>query len=560
MPLRSLRRRLTLTYILIAIPFIAVSGYDLVQRQVAMDQRAAAALAAETEHLGAQLRSDIVRVQQTLATIALLRPVDSQPGCDQRRPQLQGVLVAAGVERLVLADADGAVICAVGEANLGGSVRDWPSFAETRRTREPAVALTRGPRPGGLAMLEAAYPEPAEAAGGAAGVVLATLPAARLAAIAAGWAGPRTASLWLEGGNGEPVRLLAGDAGTGPPANAVPPPAAGVGRSADGGAVSLAVAVADGVALVVRVPSEDVIAATFAHLFAPLVILAGLLLTGIAILLIGITRWVFEPLQALARTISSTPAAVDVEPSLVELPDQIYQLGQSFASRHAEWSRDLQLRELMVAEVNHRIKNSFQMVLSLLRMQERSIGDPKAAAILRVAQERVSTLFVVHRLLERSADGEVADAGELVWAIAETLIPGGDAAGRISFHVDAGPLLLRADQAVVIGLIVNEWITNSLRHGFPGNRTGRIEVHMELAGSEVTLHYADDGIGLRDQRRPGFGTRLITGLVQQLDGSLTALPGPGSRWELRFQLPVAKEPPPLAPAAEPQPRMSNPGS
>src|SRR5271165_1018241 len=164
MPLRSLRRRLTLTYILIAIPFIAVSGYDLVQRQVAMDQRAAAALAAETEHLGAQLRSDIVRVQQTLATIALLRPVDSQPGCDQRRPQLQGVLVAAGVERLVLAGADGAVICAVGEANLGGSVGDWPSFAETRRTREPAVALTRGPRPGGLAMLEAAYPEPAEAA------------------------------------------------------------------------------------------------------------------------------------------------------------------------------------------------------------------------------------------------------------------------------------------------------------------------------------------------------------------------------------------------------------
>ena len=533
----SLNRRLTLTYALIAIPFMLASGWFMYQRQVAVSEKSNALLTERAEHRAAQLRESLLRAEQALQIVSIVTANLPAADCSDRLPALLAAASIDGLDHVRVADADGTVRCAVSKGESGGSAADRPEFQLSRSAGRVAVVT-----PSGVAEpLRIALPRRSDSTGEFTGAVLATLSVEKFALPQPREPSPPPIGSWLVDSAGKADAL---------PGTTDAPPVALFDGKVDqtapllverGDSLLSLAPVSPDLALISRFRSADVAPAIFGRFALPVAVLCGLLLTGLAVLLIGLSRWVVEPLQTLDRIILSGAGNSD-DPGLSDLPDQIYHLGQSFASRHAEWSRDLQWRELLLQEVHHRIKNSFQMVLSLLRMQERSVTDPQAVAILRSAQERVSTLFIVHRMLERGADGEVAEAGELLWSIADTLISGTENAGRIAFDVDADPLPLRPDQAVVLGLIVNEWVINSLQHGFPGDRQGRIQVTLRVRDDVITLYYADDGIGRSDRsRRPGFGTRLISGLVQQLEGDLAALPGPGSRWELRFRMPTTRD-------------------
>jgi two-component sensor histidine kinase len=117
---------------------------------------------------------------------------------------------------------------------------------------------------------------------------------------------------------------------------------------------------------------------------------------------------------------------------------------------------------------------------------------------------------------------------------------GGDS-GLIQLESRASGVELGLDQAVPCGLIINELVSNALKHAFPGGRAGRIRVELQAADQSVTLTVADDGIGLPDGdevRQPKtLGLKIVAGLAAQLGAALTVTRQPGTVWQLTFPIP-----------------------
>ena len=210
--------------------------------------------------------------------------------------------------------------------------------------------------------------------------------------------------------------------------------------------------------------------------------------------------------------------------------------------RAAVWratlERDRQIadRDLMLTEFEHRVKNNFAIVASMLDIQRRRVNDPGTAEALGTAMMRVDSIARAHRHLYRDGQASEVDVrdylGELCGALADALL----LRGGVRLTCDVDPATIQRDRAVSIGLIVNELVTNAAKHAFAGRESGAIEVswkRREEGGWRLTV--ADDGVGLPPGARPkrrdgGIGQRLIEAFAAQAGGTLTtASDGQGTR-------------------------------
>jgi two-component sensor histidine kinase len=197
-----------------------------------------------------------------------------------------------------------------------------------------------------------------------------------------------------------------------------------------------------------------------------------------------------------------------------------------------ERDREIAERDLFLEEFEHRVKNNFTLVASLLDMQRRRAGQGETAEALGAALSRVESIARAHRHLYRgaSAPGTVDMAGylqELCTALAEALF----LRGAITLDCDADPVALPRDRAVSIGLVVNELVTNAAKHAFAGRDTGAIQVRFRAGDAGWLLTVADDGGGLPAKPRPrtgngGLGQRLIDGFARQAHGTVNTVSGP----------------------------------
>jgi two-component sensor histidine kinase len=204
------------------------------------------------------------------------------------------------------------------------------------------------------------------------------------------------------------------------------------------------------------------------------------------------------------------------------------------AVRQAATERDRQIaeRDLFLEEFDHRVKNNFTLVASLLEMQRRRAGEGETGDALANALSRVESIARAHRHLYRgaSAPGEVDMAAyihELCTALAEALF----LRGAITLDCEADHAALPRDRAVSIGLIVNELVTNAAKHAFGDREGGAIHVHFEAMPTGWRLTVADNGSGMpeemrRDGRQGGLGQRLVEGFVRQARGRIHTESGP----------------------------------
>jgi len=197
------------------------------------------------------------------------------------------------------------------------------------------------------------------------------------------------------------------------------------------------------------------------------------------------------------------------------------------AANSAEAERDRLVRslaekEVLLKEVQHRVKNNLQVITSLLRMQEENTKYPQVAAALRECQHRVESMALIHEQLYESEDLRVIDiAANANLLLSNLLHSFGVDPARITGRVAIEPLLLGVDQAIPANLILNELISNALKHAFPGARTGAIVVDGHVANGDVHLSVRDDGIGIPDDLVIANGLRIVTILARQLKGALT---------------------------------------
>jgi PAS domain S-box-containing protein len=200
----------------------------------------------------------------------------------------------------------------------------------------------------------------------------------------------------------------------------------------------------------------------------------------------------------------------------------------------------LREKEVLLKEIHHRVKNNLQVISSLLHLQSPSIQDPLALEIFRESQNRVRSLALVHERLLRSPDLASVDFGEYIRNIVSSLFSSYHTLAQgVSSEVEAEEIYLGVDLATPCGLILNELISNALKHAFPEGRRGKISIsfHRREKGQYV-MRVRDDGIGFPPALDIGhtetLGLQLVDTLSKQLAGTLELNREGGADFTLTF--------------------------
>ncbi len=180
---------------------------------------------------------------------------------------------------------------------------------------------------------------------------------------------------------------------------------------------------------------------------------------------------------------------------------------------------------VLLKEIHHRVKNNLQIITSLLELQACSISDEKLRDYLQESQDRIRSMALIHEQLYKSKDFSYIDFGAYIKNLSQYLFNSYAAdTGRISLKVDTGDICVGIDRSIPCGLIVNELISNAMKHAFPGEHRGEINVRLSTEKERINLAVTDNGVGMP----PGFdaahsetmGLQLVTMLTRQLQGEM----------------------------------------
>ncbi|MEW5867708.1 MAG: PAS domain S-box protein [Chloroflexota bacterium] len=208
----------------------------------------------------------------------------------------------------------------------------------------------------------------------------------------------------------------------------------------------------------------------------------------------------------------------------------------------AQLRKALGEKETLLKEIYHRVKNNLQVVSSLLSLPSAQIQDPSALEIFKESQNRIKSMAFIHEKLYRSKDLQHIDFAEYLHSLAASLRQS-YRASHIQIIVQAQDVFLDIDQAVPCGLIVNELVSNALKHAFPGEQPGKIHIEMQPHKSGYILDICDNGIGLPEGveiwNKGSLGLQIVTALSRQLNGSIESFPPniQGTGFRLKFARP-----------------------
>lgn len=283
--------------------------------------------------------------------------------------------------------------------------------------------------------------------------------------------------------------------------------------------------------------------------FFPVVILSSFLFgrgPGIfAAVICGLLSWYFwvAPFHAFAITRGTVLAmsfytfVVTVDIALIDA----MQRGNHRLAREKEVSARLAERtETLFHELQHRVSNNLQMVGALLALQQRQVKDEGARVALADAASKIQLIGRIQRQLY-STSGEQVPLGQFLRHLATDVVKA-DGHDGVSCRVVADDdILLPADMAIPLALIMAEAMANAVEHGFRGRDGGRISVSLARQPSGISLCVEDDGVGLP----PGFdikgtsslGIKMIRSLARQLEGTLALEPTAGGT-AMRLSLPL----------------------
>ncbi|KVN53113.1 hypothetical protein WT13_32010 [Burkholderia anthina] len=203
-------------------------------------------------------------------------------------------------------------------------------------------------------------------------------------------------------------------------------------------------------------------------------------------------------------------------------------------------------KDALLKEIHHRVKNNLQLVTSLLSLHAGQISDPAISDKLLDCRNRVRTMALVHDNLYHTGDfARIPMAQHLRTLCSSLARTFGLDRERIAIDVEADSIDLDLGRAVSCGLIVNELVSNALKHAFPGDRKGSISLafHRSAIGACV-LSVSDNGIGMsqaegaqRVRRNDSLGLQLVEDLVRQLNGTMTQYHGSGTSYAIEFPTP-----------------------
>ena len=195
-------------------------------------------------------------------------------------------------------------------------------------------------------------------------------------------------------------------------------------------------------------------------------------------------------------------------------------------------------KEWLLKEVNHRVKNNLQTVISLLETQGKYLKNEALEAIVS-SQHRINAVLLLHQKISQAENSAMIEMSGYLDDIIQYLRESFDDPEGILWHLDIQPLQVGLRQAVPIALIVNESVTNSLKHAFPEGREGVIVIRFRQEKEQVSLSVSDNGVGLRrsveEAASESLGMGLMKGLSRELRGSIQIHSDNGTMVSVRFE-------------------------
>jgi PAS domain S-box-containing protein len=200
----------------------------------------------------------------------------------------------------------------------------------------------------------------------------------------------------------------------------------------------------------------------------------------------------------------------------------------------------LREKEVMLREIHHRVKNNMQIILSLLRIQSRSVKDKGTQNMFKQSQNRILSMALIHEALYKSGDLARIDFADHISRMTTHLLSNyGEDLGDVEITQEAKEVFLDINMAIPCGLIISELVSNCLKHAFPGKRGGQITIRMTRdKKGRNSLVVKDNGIGLPEgldfRGTETLGLQLVTDLVQQINGSIMLEKTHGTEFVVKF--------------------------
>jgi PAS domain S-box-containing protein len=250
-------------------------------------------------------------------------------------------------------------------------------------------------------------------------------------------------------------------------------------------------------------------------------------------------------LFALRKDGSEFPVEIGLNPIETEEGSMVLSAIVDISDRKQKEERiqlALKEKDMLLGEVHHRVKNNLQVVHSLLDLQSSRVSDRSVLDMLRDSQNRIRSMGLIHQTLYQSKDFAQVDFSHFLDSLVPTLVASyGVNPDRIRLSIEAAQLLLPINAAIPCGLVVNELMSNALKHAFPGDRTGEIAVKLfaDPEGKAV-LSVSDNGIGIPEgvdmMTSDTLGLQLIALLTDQLGGAISMRRSDPTEFVLTFSI------------------------
>jgi two-component sensor histidine kinase len=213
-----------------------------------------------------------------------------------------------------------------------------------------------------------------------------------------------------------------------------------------------------------------------------------------------------------------TPQGMMVLASVINITERKHQESQLKAA--------LKEKELLLAEIHHRVKNNLQIIDSLLGMQSDMLLNETAVSLLRESQNRVKSMALIHQILYESSDFANVDFSSVLRALVSNLeYSYALDASRVNVNIDTDPVFLSIDISIPLGLIINELCSNAMKYAFGEHDSGTIEISLKYTEPNVLQVYvADNGAGIPDEfdleNSSTLGLQLVYLLSEQISAEL----------------------------------------
>ncbi len=556
---RGLRARLLLALAFAIGPVLAIVIFQAAHSYREAVARSQDELLVSALIAGQNAKSTLEKGRTVLATLQSLRAVRN--GGEPCREALQEVNASvAETANLALFDPGGKAICAAQDIEPGFSARGESWFERARRGRAFVVAplTVLGPFSSEPSVM-LATPAVGVGAGQARGVLALSI---RVRAIdRGGSARGGSPEIALTDQTGQVLTGVFRGA-SGIQANLIrraesEPGYVGFVKFADGrqGNIAVAPLIGEDIFVVLSSPTPTLFAWTQIDIIGRLVLPVAMFALALATVWWAADRLVLRSVVDLRRLAGAYAqgdyAAAPREPEQ-NAPEELQALRRALidmAGRIDE--RDITLKsaldekQTLLREVHHRVKNNLQIMVSLFNMQLRTLDDDDGRKALEEARARVTALALVHQALYEGDDLRTVDLAEFIDGLVRTLV---DAAGGASKRVDVSVQVQAspapAHVAVPLALFIVEATTNALKHAFPGERDGiiDIEVSEDHEAGVMRVRIRDDGVGMPANLRGGrTGASLMAAFARQLGGVNSIGPAPGGGAQVYLTVPL--EPP-----------------